>query len=65
MPFKIALFSFAFSFIALGYLGMIAWGDSEKLIARLLTGVYFGYFIFIFFYSKNEKHKPIPERLTH
>ncbi len=65
LPFKIALFSFVFSFIALGYLGMIGWGDTEKLVARILTGVYFAYFAFLFFYSKNEKHKPIPERLTH
>ena len=65
LPFKIALFAFVASFVVLGYLGMVSWGDGEKLLARVLTGVYFLYFVFLFFYTKNEKHKPIPERLTH
>ena len=65
MPFKVALFAFVGSFIVLGYLGMISWGDGEKLLARILTAIYFLYFVFLFFYTKNEKHKPIPKRLTH
>ncbi len=65
MPFKVALFAFVGSFIVLGYVGMISWGDGEKLLARILTAIYFLYFVFLFFYTKNEKHKPIPKRLTH
>ena len=65
LPYKIALASFVTSFVVLGYLGMVAWGPGEKLLAQTLTGVYFLFFVFIFIYSKNEKHKPIPERLTH
>ncbi len=65
MPFKLALTAFVTSFVVLGYLGMVSWGPGEKLLAQALTGVYFLYFVFLFVYTKNEKHKPIPERLTH
>ncbi len=65
MPFKLALTAFVTSFVVLGYLGMVSWGAGEKLLAQALTVVYFLYFVFLFVYTKNEKHKPIPERLTH
>ena len=65
LPFKLALTAFVTSFVLLGYLGMVAWGPFEEVLAKVLTAVYFSYFFFLFFYSKNEKHKPIPERLTH
>ncbi len=65
LPFKLALTAFVTSFVVLGYLGMVSWGPGEKLLAQALTGVYFLYFVFLFVYTKNEKHKPIPERLTH
>ncbi|MFK8010995.1 MAG: cytochrome bc complex cytochrome b subunit [Marinicellaceae bacterium] len=65
LPFKLALGAFVTSFVVLGYLGMVSWGPVETLLAQTLTVVYFMYFVFLFFYTKNEKHKPLPERLTH
>jgi ubiquinol-cytochrome c reductase cytochrome b subunit len=65
LPFKLALSSFVMSFLVLGYLGMQSGSTLQKYLAQGLTVVYFAYFVFIYFYSKNEKHKPIPERLTH
>ena len=34
------------------------------LVARIFTALYFGYFIALWWISKNEKTKPVPERLT-
>ena len=65
LPFKLALSSFVMSFLVLGYLGMQSGSTLQKYLAQGLTVVYFAYFVFIYFYSKNEKHKPIPKRLTH
>ena len=65
LPFKIALFSFVTAFVILGWLGMQSGSTVQKYMAIVCTVVYFAYFPFLYFYSKNEKHKPIPERLTH
>ncbi|MCB1585398.1 MAG: cytochrome bc complex cytochrome b subunit [Xanthomonadales bacterium] len=65
LPFKIALFSFVTAFVILGWLGMQSGSTVQKYMAIVCTAVYFAYFPFLYFYSKNEKHKPIPERLTH
>lgn len=65
LPFKLALAAFTISFIILGYLGMQSGSVLQKYMAQGLTIVYFLYFPFLYFYTKNEKHKPIPERVTH
>lgn len=64
-PFKVALGGFALSFIALGWLGMQAATETYKLMAQLFTVYYFGYFIWLFFYSGNEKYHEVPERIEH
>ncbi|MCH8501268.1 MAG: cytochrome b N-terminal domain-containing protein [Aliidiomarina sp.] len=61
---KVNLTQFAISFVILGYLGAMPATDLYTFIARVCTILYFGFFIALFFYSKNEKIKPLPERLT-
>lgn len=65
LPFKLALMAFVISFVVLGWLGMQSGSTIQGIMAIVCTFVYFLYFPFLFFYTKNEKHKPIPERLTH
>jgi ubiquinol-cytochrome c reductase cytochrome b subunit len=33
-------------------------------IGRIFTLIYFGFFIALYFISKNEKTKPLPDRVT-
>jgi ubiquinol-cytochrome c reductase cytochrome b subunit len=65
LPFKLALSAFVLSFLILGWLGMQSGSTIQGYMTVVCTVIYFSYFVFLFFYSKNEKHKPIPERLTH
>ncbi len=62
--FKYLLIMFVISFIALGYLGAIPTTEGRTWAARIFTAGYFGYFIGLWFISKNEKTKPVPERVT-
>jgi len=66
---KIALAVLAVSFVFLGYLGMIP--SSEVILgvgatawARIMTALYFLYFILMPWYTKAETTKPVPERVT-
>ncbi len=66
---KIALAALVVSFIFLGYLGMIA--SSEVILgvgattwARIMTAVYFAFFILMPIYTRMETCKPVPERVT-
>jgi len=65
LPFKLALSAFVLSFLILGWLGMQSGSTIQGYMTVVCTVIYFSYFVFLFFYSKNEKHKPIPERVTH
>jgi len=62
---KLNIAQFAISFIVLGYLGAVPATPELTIAARIFTVTYFGYFLFLFIYSKNEKTKPVPARLTH
>ncbi|MCF6288321.1 MAG: cytochrome bc complex cytochrome b subunit [Proteobacteria bacterium] len=64
-PFKLALAAFVISFLVLGWLGMQSGSEMQKIVTKICTVLYFLYFPFLFLYTKNEKHKAIPERLTH
>lgn len=55
---------FIISFVVLGYLGVKPATDLYTLMAQIFTFLYFAFFVFLWFYSKNEKTKPLPERLT-
>ena len=63
--YKIALAVFAFSFIRLGMLGMAEGTPAQTVEMRVWTFFYFGFFVVLFFFSKNERTKPVPERVTH
>ncbi len=62
-PYKLALGLFVVTFVVLGWLGMQSGSDTQTLVARLLTGYYFVFFIFLLIYSRNEKHHPVPDRI--
>ena len=62
--FKIALAVFTISFVVLGYLGTQEPSEGRTLLARILTGLYFAFFVLMPFYSKIDKTKPVPERVT-
>jgi ubiquinol-cytochrome c reductase cytochrome b subunit len=59
------LFAFAISFVSLGYLGMRPVSPTYTLAARVFAVVYFAFFIALPFYTRNEKTKPVPERVTY
>ncbi|HEC74454.1 MAG TPA: cytochrome bc complex cytochrome b subunit [Methylophaga aminisulfidivorans] len=67
--FKIALTIFVISFLFLGYLGTqsssdITFGISNTLHSQIFTGLYFAFFIFMPVYTKFDKDKVVPERVT-
>jgi ubiquinol-cytochrome c reductase cytochrome b subunit len=57
--------AFAVTFIGLGYLGLKPAEGSYVLMARILGAVYFAFFLLMPFYTRNERTRPVPERLTH
>jgi ubiquinol-cytochrome c reductase cytochrome b subunit len=62
--YKVALGIFVVSFIALGYLGTQPATDIYTWFARLFSVLYFAFFILMPFYTKMDKTKPVPERVT-
>lgn len=62
--FKIALTLFIISFVALGYLGTQAATPGFTLAAQIFSVIYFAFFIFMPIYTKIDKDKPVPERVT-
>lgn len=61
---KLALTMFASSFLILGYLGMQQPTTAKTMLAQVFTLVYFAYFLLMPIYTKLEKTKPVPERVT-
>ena len=61
---KVMLGMFVVVFIILGYLGMKAATPGRTLLAQICTILYFVYFLAMPFYTKMEKTKPVPERVT-
>ncbi|WP_368170155.1 cytochrome bc complex cytochrome b subunit [Aeromonas sp. R4-3] len=61
---KLNIAQFVVCFVILGVLGVLPSTPMLTLIAQLCTLGYFGFFILLFFYSKNENTKPLPERVT-
>jgi ubiquinol-cytochrome c reductase cytochrome b subunit len=62
--YKIALMTFAVTFVTLGYLGL---QPPTTLVARLsltFTILYFAFFVVMPFYTVREKTKPVPTRVT-
>ena len=61
---KIWLWVFCISFVILGVLGVLAPNPGRTLLSQVCTFLYFAYFILMPFYTRLEKTKPVPERVT-
>jgi ubiquinol-cytochrome c reductase cytochrome b subunit len=61
---KVFLAAFAVSFVVLAYLGLQPSSDLATLVAQIFTVIYFSFFLLMPIYTKIEKTKPVPERVT-
>ncbi|MDB9734715.1 cytochrome b N-terminal domain-containing protein [Porticoccaceae bacterium] len=61
---RVALLVLAAVFIILGYLGVKAPTEGRTILTQICTALYFSYFIGIYFWTKIEKTKPEPDRIT-
>nr|WP_316369809.1 cytochrome b N-terminal domain-containing protein [Candidatus Thiodiazotropha sp. CDECU1] len=64
MLYKVMLWLFVVDFIILGYLGVKPTTDLYKLMAQIGTIYYFAFFLLMPIYTKLDKTKPVPERVT-
>ncbi|MGD9870798.1 MAG: cytochrome bc complex cytochrome b subunit [Thauera sp.] len=62
--FKIALVIFLICFFILGYLGVLAPTPGRTLVSQICSVLYFAFFLLMPWYSKLDKCKPEPERVT-
>ena len=62
--FKTALATFVISFVALGYLGTESPTPLLTILARVFSVLYFAFFLLMPIYTKLDKTKPVPERVT-
>lgn len=62
--FKIALTLFVISFIGLGILGILPATELYTWIARLLSAIYFAFFLLMPWYTRTDTYKTEPERVT-
>jgi ubiquinol-cytochrome c reductase cytochrome b subunit len=62
--FKIAVAIFVVTFVMLAWLGMQASTPAKTLLAQIFTALYFAFFLLMPFYSKMDKTRPVPERVT-
>lgn len=63
--YKLMLTLFVISFISLGYLGLKPPSPSRMLAAQIFSAIYFAFFLLMPIYSKLDKTKPVPERVTY
>lgn len=63
--YKIALTLFVISFIGLGILGIQPATELNTWIGRILTVIYFAFFLLMPWYTKYDSHKQEPERVTY
>jgi ubiquinol-cytochrome c reductase cytochrome b subunit len=62
--YKSALATFTVSFLVLGWLGTQPASGLNVLLARIFTALYFGFFLFMPYYTTIDKTKPVPERVV-
>jgi ubiquinol-cytochrome c reductase cytochrome b subunit len=62
--FKTALAIFAISFVTLGYVGTKPPEGLYKTLAQACTVLYFAFFFLMPWYTKIDKIKPVPDRVT-
>jgi ubiquinol-cytochrome c reductase cytochrome b subunit len=61
---KLNIAQFVICFIILGILGALPSTPALTILAQVTSFGYFAYFVLLWIYSKNEKTKPVPERVT-
>jgi ubiquinol-cytochrome c reductase cytochrome b subunit len=61
---KVMLLLFAISFVILGVLGVLPSTTGRTILAQTCTVIYFAFFVLMPVYTKLEKTKPVPERVT-
>ncbi|WP_017444288.1 cytochrome b [Gayadomonas joobiniege] len=61
---KLNLAMFVVVFVLLGWLGLKPATPTFTLMSQICTLLYFGFFAFLWLYSKNEKTKPLPARIS-
>ena len=61
---KLWLVIFSVCFVILGVLGAIPSTPGRTLLSQVCTVLYFAFFILMPFYTRMEKTKPVPERVT-
>ena len=64
MLFKGAIAIFVVTFVALAALGTLPSTPMRTLLAQIFTALYFAFFLLMPYYSKIDKTKPVPERVT-
>ena len=62
--FKTALVLFIVAFIGLGMLGALPPTDIRTLVSRILSVIYFAFFLGLPIISKIDTYKPVPDRTT-
>ncbi|MDO8891706.1 MAG: cytochrome bc complex cytochrome b subunit [Sulfurimicrobium sp.] len=62
--YKVALALFVFSFIGLGVLGVLPSTPLYTIFSQILSVIYFAFFFLMPWYTKIDKTKPVPERVT-
>jgi ubiquinol-cytochrome c reductase cytochrome b subunit len=62
--YKAFLASFVVSFVGLGYLGLMPATPTYTLISQVLSVVYFAFFFLMPWYTKIDKCKHVPDRVT-
>lgn len=61
---RVWLLLFCVSFVALGVLGVLPPSPGRALLSQACTFLYFAYFILMPFYTRMERTKPVPDRVT-
>jgi len=61
---KAALALFVTAFIMLGYLGTLSVTEGRTLAAQVFTFIYFAFFLLMPWYTRADKTRPEPERVT-
>ncbi len=62
--YKVALGLFVVSFLILGYLGALPPSPGRTTLSQICSLIYFAFFLLMPFYTKIDKTKPVPERVT-
>jgi ubiquinol-cytochrome c reductase cytochrome b subunit len=50
--------------VILGVLGVLPATEGRTMLSQLCTALYFAFFLLMPFYTRMERTKPVPERVT-